>query len=195
MEGAGPSSERENVRSFVPLLLQGRWMWHAGSRGEENKLLELWNWRGSKWQRVVNKACCSLGGPARQVGGTHHSSAAPANLLVWKLAADATLAWRTKQGRRSFRPSLRVCVFFAMHDAGFLWATCAVWCSVMRSPGADFPLRQEVLVYSYLTLFLTLVYVFCCCFFPPFRFGQKSWGCCYCRFRCFSKIMLGFVQE
>lgn len=27
--------------------------------------------------------------------------------------------------------------------------------AVMRSPGADFTLREEVLVYSYLTLFLT----------------------------------------
>lgn len=30
--------------------------------------------------------------------------------------------------------------------------------AVMRSPGADFALREEVLVYSYLTLFLTSLF-------------------------------------
>lgn len=189
----------------------------VGSRGEANKLFELWNWRGSKCQWVINKSsslpvdgwserCITLiWAPLRQLYVHQENKTTSYFLCVWVSVQLRSCVWSfvitlntstgdqchggyswklgslvhwSPIGRHIF-PELSVCLRVCMCLCVYVWcnvgdqhcyelvssgphvlfgAEPAQSTAVTRSPGADFTLREEVLVYSFWTLLLTSLF-------------------------------------
>lgn len=147
----------------------GRWMWHAGSRGEENKLLELWNWRGSKWQRVVNKTFCR---PTQQDG-------AQTRVLLQQNVGPETrtqhnFILKAKERRWCWdQACLRVCFC----DARCRFPLGHMCCLVLSNEKSRCRLspRGRKSLFTHIWPCFWLWFMCCCCFSPHSRLFGNRW--------------------